>query len=241
MARPVGMLMRTLAGQVGAAAVTTVSLSVGFMVFNDYFAPVPDLSGRWKFTVVYEDTALPRFEGLKVTYQVLLVRERLDLSGSGEKLSDQAVDLERVDYDSGRGANIEVMGNVTRKLLLAGRAGDPLSGNGPASRELDAARTGILRRGHHVRVLPVDDFGHAGFGVVGAGARARRPPRAGRATGRVQGHRLRTGPLDGSPAVSNGSGYADQARGTWRPGRGGEAPLTAETGRTGLDIDGRRA
>ena len=113
----IGMLMRTLAGQVGAAAVTTASLSVGFMVFNDYIAPVPDLSGRWKFTVVYEDTALPRFEGLKVSYQVLLVREGLDLSGSGEKLSDRGPDVEPADYDSGRGANIEVMGNVTRNYF----------------------------------------------------------------------------------------------------------------------------
>ena len=109
--------LRTLGGQVVAAAVTTVALSVGYMVFSDYVAPAPDLAGRWKFTVVYEDTALQRFQGLRVTYQVLLVQEGLDLSGTGEKLSDRGPDVEPVDYDSSRRANIDVMGNVTRSYF----------------------------------------------------------------------------------------------------------------------------
>ena len=58
--------------EIFGAAVTTVTLSIGFMVFNDYIAPPPDLAGRWKFTVVYEDTAYQPFQGLKVTYQALL-------------------------------------------------------------------------------------------------------------------------------------------------------------------------
>ena len=86
------------------------------MVFNDYVAPAPDLAGRWKFTVVYEDTALDRFEGLKVTYQALLVQEGLDLSGTGEKLSDRG-SVEPVDYDSARRANIEVMGTIARSYF----------------------------------------------------------------------------------------------------------------------------
>ena len=113
MAKP----LRTLGGQVVGAVLTTMALSLGYMVFNDYVAPAPDLAGRWKFTVVYEDTALPRFKGLKVTYQALLVQEGLDLSGTGEKLSDRGRDVEPVDYDSDRRANIEVMGTVTRSYF----------------------------------------------------------------------------------------------------------------------------
>ena len=115
--RRIAKPLRTLGGQVVGAAVTTVSLSVGFMLFNDYIAPAPDLAGRWKFTVVYEDTALSRFEGLKVTYQALLVQEGLDLSGTGEKLSDRGPDIEPVDYDSSRRSNIDVMGNITRNYF----------------------------------------------------------------------------------------------------------------------------
>ena len=46
----------SLGGQVVGAFVTTVSLSLGYMIFNDHVAPPPDLSGDWKFTVVYEET-----------------------------------------------------------------------------------------------------------------------------------------------------------------------------------------
>ena len=109
--------LHTLGSQVVGATVTTMVLSIGYMVFNDYIAPAPDLGGRWKFTVVYEDTALARFEGLKVTYQALLVQEGLDLSGTGEKLSDRGPEGEQVEYDSNRRTNIEIMGNVTRNFF----------------------------------------------------------------------------------------------------------------------------
>ena len=116
--RRVAKGVRPLGSQVVGAAVTTVSLSLGFMIFNDYIAPAPDLAGRWKFTVVYEDTALPRFEGLQVTYQALLIQEGLDLSGSGEKLSDRGPPgIDPVDYDSSRRVNVEVTGIITRNYF----------------------------------------------------------------------------------------------------------------------------
>ena len=100
--------------QVAGAAVTTVTLSVGFMVFNDWIAPPPNLAGRWKFTVVYEDTAFAPFQDLKVTYQALLIQEGLELSGTGEKLSDRGPDMEPVDYDSDKRTSVQIVGNVTR-------------------------------------------------------------------------------------------------------------------------------
>ena len=115
--RGIAKPLRTLGGQVVGAVVTTAALSAGYMVFNDYIAPAPDLAGRWKFTVVYEETALERFQGLTVTYQALLVQEGLDLSGTGEKLSDRGTGVEPVDYDSSRRANIDVMGNITRNYF----------------------------------------------------------------------------------------------------------------------------
>ncbi len=47
--------------QVVQALVTTVVLGIGFTFFNDFIAPIPDLTGRWKFTVVYEETANSKF------------------------------------------------------------------------------------------------------------------------------------------------------------------------------------
>lgn len=109
--------LSAISNQIVAAAVTTATLSVGFMIFNDYVAPPPNLAGRWKFTVVYEDTALSRFEGLEVTYQALLIQEGLELSGTGEKLSDRGPLIEPVDYDSDRRSNIRLVGHVTRNYF----------------------------------------------------------------------------------------------------------------------------
>ena len=110
--------LSSIGDRVVAAVLTTAALSVGFMIFNDYVAPPPDLAGRWKFTVVYEDTALARFQDLEVTYQVLLIQEGLKLSGAGEKLSDRGpAPIERVDYSDDRRTNIDLVGNVARSYF----------------------------------------------------------------------------------------------------------------------------
>ena len=100
--------------QVIGAAVTTATLSVGFMIFNDYIAPPPNLAGRWKFTVVYEDTARSSFQDMKVTYQALLIQEGLELSGTGEKLSEKTPGSDLVKYDGDKRTSIQIVGNVTR-------------------------------------------------------------------------------------------------------------------------------
>jgi len=107
----------SLGGQIVGALVTTVSLSLGYMIFNDYIAPPPDLSGNWKFTVAYEETALAEFKGLQVTYQVLLVQEGLKLTGHGEKLSDRGPTQAAVDYAGDRRTNIRVQGTVARNFF----------------------------------------------------------------------------------------------------------------------------
>ena len=63
--------------QVFQAIVTTVVLGIGFTIFNDFIAPIPDLTGRWKFTVVYEETADSKFQGLNVTYEMIWDSGRL--------------------------------------------------------------------------------------------------------------------------------------------------------------------
>ena len=51
------------------------------------------------------------------TYQALLIREGLDLSGTGEKLSDRGPDVEPVNYDSSRRTGIEIIGTITRNYF----------------------------------------------------------------------------------------------------------------------------
>ena len=106
-----------LGGRAVGAAVTTAALSFGYMIFNDYIAPPPDLTGSWKFTMTYEDTALSRYKDLQVTYQALLVQQALDVSGSGEKLSDRGPTQDAVDYTGDRRTGIGLSGHVTRNYF----------------------------------------------------------------------------------------------------------------------------
>ena len=107
-----------LVSQVVGAFVTTVALSLGFMLFNDFIAPPPDLSGNWKFTVTYENTTLSSFKDLGVTYQVLLIQEGLKLSGSGEKVSEGGTtqDIEHYTGESRR-THIDIVGSIVRNYF----------------------------------------------------------------------------------------------------------------------------
>lgn len=91
------------------------------MLFNDYVAPAPDLAGRWKFTIVYEDTSFSEFKALHVTYQALLIQEGLDLSGTGEKISDRGPNIDPIDYISSRRSNIQLNGTVSRNYFSPDR------------------------------------------------------------------------------------------------------------------------
>ena len=103
--------------QVVQAIVTTVVLGIGFTIFNDFVAPIPDLTGRWKFTVVYEETADSKFQGLNVTYEMIWIQDGFKLSGHGEKLSDRGPTQNSVDYVGDQRIDIELTGRITRRYF----------------------------------------------------------------------------------------------------------------------------
>ena len=113
--------LSTIGSRVLTALITTATLSLGFMMFNDYIAPPPELAGRWTFTVVDEETAFSAFKDLSVTYQTLLIQEGLQLSGSGEKLPDRGPQIDPVDYTNDRRVNIDMVGNISRSYFKPDR------------------------------------------------------------------------------------------------------------------------
>lgn len=110
-------LISSIGDQAVRALMTTVALSVGYMVFNDFIAPVPDMTGSWKFTVVYVNTSNSRFQDLQVTYGVLMTQDGFNLSGHGEKLSDRGPGQVDVNYSGERRTNIEITGRITRRYF----------------------------------------------------------------------------------------------------------------------------
>ena len=108
--------------QSAQSIVGTLSLAVGFMLFNDYVAPPPDLSGRWKFTINYDETELTRFKNMQVTYQALVVQEDLTLSGLGEKMSAVSPTITRENYQPKDRVNVEMSGYIKNLRLSSHRA-----------------------------------------------------------------------------------------------------------------------
>ena len=106
-----------LGEEVFRALVTTLSLGVGFVIFNDYIAPPPNLTGRWEFTLVYEHTARPSFKDLQVTYQVLLIQKGLELHGTGEKVSACSPESGLETYSGAKRINIMINGSIKRNYL----------------------------------------------------------------------------------------------------------------------------
>jgi hypothetical protein len=106
-----------LGSQAMSAIVTTVTLSVAFLIFNDYIAPPPNLAGRWKFTVNYEDTASNLFQDMQVTYQALVIQEDLILKGTGEKMSAVSPTIPIEKYAAKNRIHIGLEGTIRRKYL----------------------------------------------------------------------------------------------------------------------------
>lgn len=74
--------------------------------------------GLVNFSVPHTKTLLySKFEGLQVTYQVLLIQEGLRLSGIGEKLSDRGSKQIAKDYVGVDRPRIHITGNVTHNYF----------------------------------------------------------------------------------------------------------------------------
>ena len=85
--------MRNFSLQLGSEVLATVVggvfLSLMFFVFSDFIHTTPNLSGRWYFVNETESTSYKKFNGLKVTYTVLMMQEGNKLYGTGEKIKDE--------------------------------------------------------------------------------------------------------------------------------------------------------
>lgn len=114
-------LGRSLVEQVMGAAVVTVALSMTALVFNDFILPPPDLNGGWKYTELTEPGATTNssFYGLQATYKVLLIQDGLNVSGTGEKVSDKLPGKEAYEFtpDQKKKLGIEVSGYIERKFF----------------------------------------------------------------------------------------------------------------------------
>lgn len=107
----------SLGGEVFRAVVTTLTLGFGFAIFHDYIASPPDLSGHWKLTYRYENTAYSKYRDLNVTYSLFLLQEGLNLRGAAEKLSDRSPTQEAKNYIGEDRVHFDLSGFVTQNYF----------------------------------------------------------------------------------------------------------------------------
>lgn len=103
--------------ETAAAICTTIVLAVGFMIFNDYISPPPNLGGRWMFTTQVKDTSYNPYKDMQVTYQALLIQDGLQLRGTGEKLSAMRPTFDLEQYVGIARTNITVEGSIKRNYF----------------------------------------------------------------------------------------------------------------------------
>ena len=71
-----------------------------------------DLSGEWIVTNTIQSTSYRPFQGLKLGYTVLLTQHGTDLTGTGEKESEDGKDL-----PSGGHSHIQITGQITGFII----------------------------------------------------------------------------------------------------------------------------
>ena len=113
----IGDWLMELGNRIIVPLTTSIFLALGGFVLFKYILRVRDLSGRWKFTVFYKDTAYSKFEGMEVTYQALLIQEDRKLSGSGEKLSDRGPIQDAKNYVGKDRTKIQIVGNIRHNFF----------------------------------------------------------------------------------------------------------------------------
>lgn len=110
-------LINYLGMETAAAICTTIVLAVGFMIFNDYISPPPNLAGRWMFTTHVNDTSYKPYKDMEITYQALLIQDGLQIRGSGEKLSAKRPTDDLEQYVGKARTNITIEGSIKRNYF----------------------------------------------------------------------------------------------------------------------------
>ena len=100
--------------------IATSIVAVMALLAADNFYSNPSLDGFWQFETTIEDTSYSAYKGMKVAYQVVLIQKDLELSGGGDKYSEQTATMLERSYPSGKARTpIEISGYIEKRLFSA--------------------------------------------------------------------------------------------------------------------------
>ena len=116
-----GGLADVLNGVVGTLLATAV-VAVLVWMWASLRSRCERISGKWWLIANTEHTTYRPYEGMELTYEVMLEKDGLKLSGRGEKIRERVADGKTRDYVGAKRVHIEISGRIARRLVGKGTA-----------------------------------------------------------------------------------------------------------------------
>jgi hypothetical protein len=85
-------------------------------LLSDYIFKIPNLKGKWRFTIIIKETKYTPFKDLKIIYDVYIYQIGNHIHGSGEKIKDIDINEEKREYVGKDRARLNVSGTTKRYL-----------------------------------------------------------------------------------------------------------------------------
>lgn len=113
-----GQILIDVIGNVLAAGIIAC---VAILVIDKFYS-TPSLVGFWDLKSKVESTSLQKYKGLELVYQISLIQNQLNLSGSGDKFSEKLSANKKAFYPSGKGrTNIKLQGYIEKRIFQKNR------------------------------------------------------------------------------------------------------------------------
>lgn len=101
--------------------ISAILIALVISFWNDFFYKSDNLTGYWNVELETIQTSHEKFKGLKVYYDFIINQEGNRLIGSGEKISEQALNSPPFEYDAKKRTHLELTGAVTYKVFTKNR------------------------------------------------------------------------------------------------------------------------
>ncbi len=108
--------MSEIARNVIISVIATLTLAAIYFFGEKLFYPTPDISGKWQFVTNVKETSYSPFIGMKLTYDVYLKQNELQLEGTGEKVKENVKGVEK-EYIGSERIQIDIDGRIEKRLF----------------------------------------------------------------------------------------------------------------------------
>jgi hypothetical protein len=114
-----------------ANTVSGILIAFLALITIDRFYQTPQLGGVWEFTTHVEDSSYSSYQGLAVTYQVVLLQKELQFSGGGDKFSEMQKEAsDPVEYSGSAKIPLTLTGYIEKNFFSENKVFVSINENG---------------------------------------------------------------------------------------------------------------